>query len=923
MYQILHVILIAALFGGLTNCNNRPKKPIKRYAPFLKIEANFVDSLLKTMTLDEKIGQLIVVKTKADTAGFRRILENVDRVGGCYFQNVPIQQQVNWTDSLQTVAKFPLMMGMSKDHLKLPNPLTMAALTDDSLYHQITAMTVRNQRNLGMQIDWTPIKNLVPTQYTHENQPNIAQQRKELFNRFLQYQDSLHQQHLLTSFPSFQAFHQFKNDTINSLDSILQPYRKLVKKGVSNIEIADAFFKSDTFPKYPRNYIKNYFEEKLQYYGLITVNDLGTEYLKGQLTSGTDLFVVHSRRYHIVFEALKKLIRKRTVSRKRLNQRVQKILWAKYWTGIFDSTMIDVKAVQKNLQDPNFQQLKRQIREQTITIARNQNNNIPLKNLHQNNPYVVHLGRENPRFNEGIQRHQDYKGQRVEYKNGLKTSRFRQYDPLIIVLNDVSISQKDSLLIRSIQTLERQTNVVLINFKNYRNLQYLGELNTVIQTYDNQTTTQHLVAQLLYGSLQAKGRLPYYLSPSYTYGQGQGKTPITRLRYTTPEEAVIASKDLKAIDAIAQEAVRKRGAPGCQIWIAKSGKVIFHKAYGYHTYNKKRKVKTTDIYDVASITKVVSTTLSTMLLYEADTLKMSDSLFRHLPDLRYTQLKNITLKNLFIHQSGLKAAMPIRPFLRYTNKTKAIYFRTSPSEAFPYPVAHQFYLGKRWKDSLWSAIKVLDLPYKGRYKYSDINMNIAQRVIETKANVPLNVFADSLLFQPLNLRHTGYLPLKRFEKKQIVPTEIDRFFRKQLVHGYVHDESAALLGGVGGNAGLFSTANDLGIVFQMLLNGGSYGGQRFFKPKTVRYFTAAIHGNERGLGFNKQTFTGARACAINASMETYGHTGFTGCCVWADPKHDLVYVFLSNRVYPRRNGKLGSLKTRQRIHQVIYNALAN
>ena len=250
------------------------------------------------------------------------------------------------------------------------------------------------------------------------------------------------------------------------------------------------------------------------------------------------------------------------------------------------------------------------------------------------------------------------------------------------------------------------------------------------------------------------------------------------------------------------------------------------------------------------------------------------------------------------------------------------YFCTELKEEYNIQIANQMYFNRNWVDSLWNNVESLTPKRRGRFRYSDVNFNLIQRFVEQKTNQPLNDYLENNFYKSLNLRRTAYRPLERFDATHIAPTEKDDRWRKQLLRGHVHDESASLLGGVAGSSGLFSNANDLGVLFQMLLNGGDYGEQKYVKESTIQKFTTANYGNHRGLGFVVKGRRGANSLSSSASRKTYGHSGFTGTCVWVDPDNDLIYVFLSNRIHPNKaNTKLYRNQVRRRIHDVIYKAL--
>ncbi|RZM19591.1 MAG: beta-N-acetylglucosaminidase, partial [Pedobacter sp.] len=387
--------------------------------------------------------------------------------------------------------------------------------------------------------------------------------------------------------------------------------------------------------------------------------------------------------------------------------------------------------------------------------------------------------------------------------------------------------------------------------------------------------------------------------------------------YTLPEDAGVNADNLSGVDAIANEAISARATPGIVVLVAKDGKVIFNKAYGNHTYGGLPE-NVNDIFDLASLTKTTATTPTVMRLVEENKLNLDTNIGAYIPKARTSPMNAINVKEVMLHQAGF---IPYIPF--HNSITSSDYSRDS-STAFPTKVADNYYIRKDYfKDVMWPKMLNSPIRTRGSYVYSDISMYVMKDITERISGMPLNQYVWDNFYKPLGMQTAGFLPRNRFKKEQIVPTEQDTYFRKTLLEGYVHDQGAALVGGVSGHAGLFSSANDLAIIYQMLLNKGTYGGKRYFNPQTVDMFTqkqSAV--SRRGLGFDRwdpdlsKTYPSALA-----SSQTYGHTGYTGTCIWVDPSRGLVYVFLSNRVNPSVTDKLGNMKIRGRIQDVINKAI--
>ncbi len=569
---------------------------------------------------------------------------------------------------------------------------------------------------------------------------------------------------------------------------------------------------------------------------------------------------------------------------------------------------------------------------QSASIIRNESKNIPLNNgatLYAEQPIELDL--------------------RVKAENKLKT--------VVQILKDLTKIKKqagvkivilsDSLTIQQsteINQLKKSENTIICfsnpslfhRIKNTPNLVYFP---SILREKGNLS----LFTQQFTGQLEFDG--DFVIADSVFKGN---KTEKTKLAQTSAAFCGLSQDTLKQIDQAILSAMNGMAFPGCQVLLAKNGCVFYNRSFGHSTYDRQLPVNSESMYDVASLTKVVATTMVGMLLYEQNAYQLNDSLKDFLPDslkdyLAFpSTIRNVTFQELFTHQSGLPAGFPVIRFMQYTNSEIGRfdkYYCDRPDSVYSIEVAENFYLEGAYRDSMWVRLNQMYLDPSKDYKYSDVNMNTLYFIFKSilhnnpgkygfslKKNERFSrdLFVELLyekLYNPLGMSHTRYKPLKHFNKSQIIPTENERFWRKQLLQGHVHDPNAALYGGIGGNAGIFSTANDLAILCDMLLQKGVYNGKRFFKAETVEKFTSAQPNTFRGLGFNKPSMnTSAFGCADSAPQATYGHTGFTGTCFWVDPVNKITFVFLSNRVYPEVNNRIYQYGIRKRVHQFAYQA---
>jgi len=490
------------------------------------------------------------------------------------------------------------------------------------------------------------------------------------------------------------------------------------------------------------------------------------------------------------------------------------------------------------------------------------------------------------------------------------------YNTVIIQLTDQSLN--DPRTIPLLLDLQMNKQIVVCLSGDAQSLKLLNFLKSpLIWSEKKSAAYSNFAAQLVFGGVAAMAKLREDISPKYSSGAGF-ESVVSRLKYTVPEEVGINSAALKGIDDIAAEAIRSKAAPGAVVMVVLDGKVIYNKAFGTRTYTDSTPTRINDIYDLASVTKTSATTMAVMRLFEQEKLKLDTNVGAYIPKARNTNKTDISVREVMLHQAGF---IPFIPF--YKNLIESDYRRDSTA-AFPTKVADNYFIRKGYfAQVMWPQMLNSALANRGKYVYSDLSMYFMKEMVERQSGKHMENYVMDQFYKPLGMTRAGFNPRLRFPKEDIIPTEDDQAFRKTLLEGYVHDQGAAMVGGVSGHAGLFSSTNDLAILYQMLLNRGSYGGTEYFKPATVDMFTARQSDvSRRGLGFDRWDPESTKGYPSRlASPQTFGHTGYTGTCVWVDPKYNLVYIFLSNRVNPGVSTKLIELNIRGRIQDVIYEAI--
>ena len=462
----------------------------------------------------------------------------------------------------------------------------------------------------------------------------------------------------------------------------------------------------------------------------------------------------------------------------------------------------------------------------------------------------------------------------------------------------------------------------LLNIKSFTNLE------AVLVAYQNSEIAQEITAQTIFGAIEATGKLPVSIKNEFPVGTGIITKSLQRLQYSIPEAVGMSSKKLARIDSVATVVLEEKMSPGLQVLVARKGVVVYEKSFGYHTDKKKNPVKNSDVYDVASLTKILASLPMLIKAEEEKKIALSSSVRKIAPRFKKSNKDTVTVQEILSHYGQLKAWIPFYKLTQdsITNKNLKKFYRAKKTKNFTIKVAENLYLKSSYKDSIYKYIRDAEQREKPGYKYSDLGYYIFKEALEKRYKKDLNVLVDDEFYEPLGANRMSYLPLAKFDKLSIVPSEKDNYFRHQLLHGYVHDMGAAMLGGVGGHAGLFANSNDVAKMMQLYLQKGYYGGKRYFKAATFDKFNKRYYSDKkvrRGLGFDKpQLDSTIMATCGCVSDESFGHSGFTGAYTWADPVSGILYVFLSNRVFPTmENYGLVDQDIRTKIQQIIQEAI--
>ncbi len=950
--------------------------------PFISASSAWVDSVFRSLSEEERIGQLFMIaaysnKGEAHKNAVTHMIKKYKVGGLIFFQGGPVRQ-AQLTNYYQQVTQTPLLIAMDGEWglsmrldstIKYPRQMMLGAIQDESLVYEMGEEFARQFKRLGVHINFAPVIDINNNARNPViNSRSFGESPINVTRKGLAYMLGMQHNGVIATAKHFPGHGDTDRDSHKTLpviahsrqrlDSIeLFPFRYLISRGLGAVMTAhlhvpaldSSFNQASSLSNY---IVSDLLKQEMSFQGLVVTDALGmsgvADYNQPGMTAlralkaGNDILLM-SKDVPNAINKIKKAIARNEITQKTIDERCKKILKAKYWLRLNHFEPIETDSLIEDLNTEKAALIKRKLIADALTLLINKNDVIPIQNLDSLKIASVSVGDGyDTKFQQTLSLYDD-----VEHFTIHKNASYNEYESIIHKLsvydyviagihntspypNSFGVSNASVSFIRR---LSRQTKVLLTFFGNPYALSRFDveKLHGLLLAYNDDTVTNELAAQLIYGGIPSRGRIPVTPSSYFPAGSGITQPHRIRLRYSLPLDVEMDSEKLKRIDTLALGAIEERATPGCQILVARNGTVFYHKSFGYHTYDKKKAVTNFDIYDLASVTKICATLPSLMKLTDRGVFDVNDYMSDYLSDLKKSNKKHIKVKDVLTHQARLKALIPfylhtlIKDSLGHQVLDPEVYSHEY-SEKYSHKVAENLYITNDYRDVMYEEIINSNLYRRKRYKYSDLGFYLFQQIIEEKTGQDLDNYVDKYFYQPLGATTLVYNPLEKFPKSLIVPTENDTLFRKQLVQGYVHDMGAAMLGGVAGHAGLFSNANDLAKLMQMYLQKGEYGGKRYIAGSTVDMFNTAPYRyrrNRRGLGFDKpHIHSNGRPVFKWLPLESFGHTGFTGTMVWVDPKYQLVYIFLSNRVYPDpENHKLISMNTRRNIQHVIYDAI--
>ncbi|WP_162343915.1 glycoside hydrolase family 3 N-terminal domain-containing protein [Cyclobacterium salsum] len=979
VYPGIHILIGLICFLG----SFMPLYGQKQGPPFLDERFSpWADSVLATMSQEEKIAQLIMIpaysnKDQVHVDSISNLVKKYGVGGIIFFQGGPVRQ-AHMINRFQQESKIPLMISLDGEWglrmrldstVRYPYQMALGGIEEEELLYEMGVEVARQAKRAGIHVNFAPVVDI-------NNNPgnpvigfrSFGEDKENVARKSLAYMKGMQDQGILASAKHFPGHGDTDVDSHYGLPVLhfskqrleeieLYPFRKLMDQGLGSVMVAHMQIPVlDDTPNLASTLSKpivtDLLKEEMGFEGLIFTDALNMQgvakyYPPGvvdakALMAGNDM-MLNTMDVPATIREVKKVLENGEISAEEIDRRVLKVLMAKAWLGLDEYQPVETEHLMPDLTNSEAEFLSRKLTESSLTLLRNRDNLLPIKGLENVKMASLSLGTsEITDFQRGLERYNPMphftfpKSGNLDSLERLKRE-LSDYPLLFIGLHGLGIREGSNQfgispeMVVLIRTLMEDHAVVISVFGNVYSLGKITGLEKadgLIAAYQETPLTQDLASQMIFGGIGAKGKLPVAVNSHFRLGDGLQTRAGFRMAYTQPEGVGINAAYLNGIDSLMDLAIREKAIPGGQVLIAKEGKVFYHKAFGFHTYDSLQEVRLDDLYDLASVTKISTSLAAFMHLKGLNKFDENETLGTYLPAARGTNKEQLKYRDILTHQARLRAWIPFwMSTVRKNGRFKWFTMKSDSSRRFPIRVADNLYIHRNYNRKIYKEILTSPLNEEPGYVYSDLSFILAPRVIEAITGEDFYSYLERNLYKPLGAGTLTFNPYKEYPLDRIVPTEVDTAFRKQLLHGTVHDEGAAMLGGISGHAGLFGTSNDVAKLMHLYLYDGSYAKQQLIAPGVVHAYSKCVFcedGNYRGMGFDRPNRPGDPNgnAAASAPVSSFGHSGFTGIYTWIDPESELVYVFLSNRVYPtRENRTIYQLNVRTNIMEEVYQAM--
>lgn len=945
----------------------------------------WVDSVLNSLSVSEKIAQLIWVAAFAEgdlqhEAWLnKQVTEN--KAGGVIFFNGKAGRQAEMINYYRKVSEVPLIyatdgewgLGMRLAGVeKFPFQLTLGAIRNDSLIYRMGSAVAEQFIKAGINI------NLAPVADVNNNPSNpvisvrsFGEDPVNVRSKTLMYMKSMQDHGIIAVAKHFPGHGDTEVDSHfdlpvikhskERLDSVeLVPFRALINSGVTGIMPGHlSILSMDSSRNLPstlsHKILTQFLRNELNFKGLILSDAMNmgavTKYAaRGEaevkaLIAGVDV-LEYVTDPALAIKAVMNSLKEGKLTEESLNEKCRKVLAAKYWAGLCKADSTGKIDPETDLSPASTSALIRELYASALTLLENDQNLIPLRNPEKIRIATVAVNsKATTPFQEGLGRYTPadtyFINPRDRKASASLLKTLEGYD--LVIAGIYGLDQRTNSnspilpeIDRLIGQLTASNKCIITWFGNpysVSRVKSLEKADGLILAYQENNYTEDLSSQLIFGAIGARGSLPVTISERWRCGDGILTPGNIRLQYGLPESAGMSSEILETrIDSLVKTGIDSMAFPGCFVMAARKGIVVFSKAYGYQTYEKRTEIREDDLFDLASVTKVSATLPGLMVLETLGKFSTVQNLGEYLPFFDRSNKEDLKIADILTHQSGLTAWIPFwKQTVKKNGELKRSIFASCSSKRYPLQVADDLYIKAGYRKKILREIKKSPVSPVKKFLYSDLGFIIMPEIIERKTGIKWYSFVTDTIYRRIGAFDTGFNPLLRYPQSRIIPTEHDSLFRRQLLHGTVHDEGSAMLGGISGHAGLFSTGNDLMKLMELYRRMGSYGGEQIISKEVMEKYTSVQfpeNSNRRGLGFDKPLLNNPTLSqkdaypARSASASSFGHSGYTGTFVWVDPEYEISYIFLSNRVYPtRNNNKLSSMNIRSDILQAIYDSI--
>ncbi len=945
------------------------------FAPPSKIEnkhsSTWAETTFDSLSVDERLAQLFMIEVRPTfgakhlAAVERTIKEH--KVGGVIFFKGDPTEQVKLTNKYQQMSKTKMLVAIDgewglamrlSNTISYPYQLGLGSIKNEEVIYEMGKEIGRQCKRIGVHVNFAPVIDV-------NNNPNnpvinyrsFGEDPGNVCTKGWAYASGMQDAGIIACAKHFPGHGDTDVDSHKDLPVInhsmerlreieFQPFQYLTSMGVMSVMTAHLYIpaidsRKNIAVSISDKAINGILRREMGFTGLSFTDALNMQgvakyHTDGELElkalmAGNDILLAPGDIPKAI-RLMKKAMAEGRLSEEYVWNKVLKVLNYKHAMGLHEWEPLKEYGVEEDLNNTRAKYINYKLVEQSFCLAKDDNGILPIDPKNGKKILSIAIGDgSKTRFQQELMSLGNV--QSMSISKNASASQFESlkneiaaYDIAVVSLHKTSKYPPNfgvtTTAANFISDIGKMSNTLLVNFGNPYNLKKFTRQNSVLLAYEDQEAHQVKAAQAVFGVTAINGSLAVTVGDEYIASMGITTTPISEFSKDIPEEMGMSSIRLQKIDKIAQEAINEGATPGCQVLVAKEGRIVYNKSFGKHTFNSNQYVQNSDLYDLASITKVAATTVTLMKLVEDGLLSVDDKMVKYLPELAGTNKDHMTIKMVLEHKAGLKSWIP---FYTETTNDLNIYdsvYSKVPTDIHTISLGNDLYMLNTYKEYILQQIYDSELGTINKYKYSDLGMILMKELIERVTGSDFDQYVNAAFYEPMGISRLTFLPLNKFEQNEIVPTSLSPDMRQGLVHGTVHDPAAAMLGGISGHAGLFGNAESLAMLMQMLVNGGTYNHVQYLKPETIAKFTAKqASDSRRGIGWDKPEMNRKKVNPASdlASDRCFGHTGFTGTMVWADPEYDLVYVFLSNRVYPTQdNRKLIRTGVRTNIMDVIY-----